>query len=81
MTVGARAGVGLFFSGQDAHQRRLAGAVVADERNAIAALDVQVDVVQHDFFLREPAAEGYALRTPFSSCTMRPLFGAAGNWK
>ena len=42
---------GVFLAGQHAHQRRLAGAVVADERDAIAALDVQVDVVEHDVFV------------------------------
>ena len=48
VAFGARAGVGRFLARQHAHQRGLAGAVVADERDAIAALDVQVDVVEHD---------------------------------
>ena len=44
----ALAGVGRFFARQHPHQRRLADAVGADERDAIAALDVQVEVVEHD---------------------------------
>ena len=38
----ARAAVRRFFARQHAHQRRFAGAVRSDERDAVAALDVQV---------------------------------------
>ena len=44
----ALARVGRFLARQHPHQRRLAGAVRADERDAIAALDVQVEVVEDD---------------------------------
>ena len=40
------AAVGRLFSREHAHQRGLAGAVGADERDAIAALDVQRQVVE-----------------------------------
>ena len=40
--------VGRFLARQHAHQRRLAGAVRADQRDAVAALDVQVEVVEDD---------------------------------
>ena len=42
------AAVGRFRSGQHPHQRRLAGAVRADERDAVAPLDVQVQVLKDD---------------------------------
>jgi hypothetical protein len=41
MALGARAGIGRLDADQQAHQRRLPGAVGADERDAIAAFDVQ----------------------------------------
>jgi hypothetical protein len=42
----ALAGVGRLLAGQHPHQGRLAGAVGSDERDAIAALDVQVEIVE-----------------------------------
>ena len=44
--LGARAGVRRFDAREHPHQRRLAGAVRADQRDAIATLDVQVDAVE-----------------------------------
>jgi hypothetical protein len=43
----ARAAVGRFLSRQHPHQRRLAGAVRTDKRDAIAALDVEAQVAEH----------------------------------
>ncbi len=48
MPFGARPGIRRFDPGEHAHQRRLAGAVGADEGNAIAALDEDVDAPEHD---------------------------------
>ena len=47
MTDGSRSRVRRLLSGQHAHERGLAGAVRSDQRNAIAALDVQGDVAEH----------------------------------
>ena len=44
----ARARVRRLLAREHAHQRRLAGAVRADERDAVAALDVQVEVAEDD---------------------------------
>ena len=44
----ALARVGRLLARQHPHQRRLADAVRADERDAIAALDVQVEIVEDD---------------------------------
>src|SRR5687768_6368864 len=41
-----RAAVWRLFARQHSHQRRLTGAVWSDERDAIAALDVEVDVAE-----------------------------------
>jgi hypothetical protein len=35
-------------AGQDLHQRRLAGPVLADQRDDFSALDGEVDLVQRD---------------------------------
>ena len=43
MALDALAAVGWLLGREQPHQRRLAGAVVADERDAIAALDVEID--------------------------------------
>ena len=48
VALGPRAGVRRLDARQHAHQRGFAGAVRADERDAIAALDVHVDAVEHD---------------------------------
>ena len=48
MAFGSRATVGRFFAREHPHQRGLAGAVHADKRHAIAALDVQVHLLEHD---------------------------------
>ena len=45
-----------FLARQHAHQRGLAGAVRPDERDAIAALDVQRQRVEHDEWGRTPSA-------------------------
>ena len=42
------AGIGPVDAGEDLHQRRLAGAVLADERDDLAARDVEVHLVQRD---------------------------------
>ena len=42
------AGVGLVVAGEDLDQRRLAGAVLADERVDLAGGDVDADVVERD---------------------------------
>ena len=53
----ADARVGPVYAGQDPHQRRLAGAVGADERDAVAALHHQVHVLEHDVLgVRSPHA-------------------------
>ena len=41
------AGVGAVDAGETLHERRLAGAVVADQRGDLAGVDREVDVVQH----------------------------------
>ena len=48
MAFAPLAGVGRFGARQHPHQRRLAGAVGRDERDPVAALDVQVDAIEHD---------------------------------
>ena len=68
--LGPRAGVGRLDAREHPHQRRLAGAVRADQRDAIAALDVQVDAVEDDACRRTPCGRR------FSSSTVRPLFCA-----
>ena len=45
-TIVAR--IGLIGAGQDLHQRRLAGAVLADQPEHLAATDFEVDIVQRD---------------------------------
>ena len=40
--------VGRFLAGQRAHQGRLARAVRTDQRDSVAPLDVQVEVLEHD---------------------------------
>ena len=42
------AGAGLLFPGHDAQQRRLAGAVGADDAVALARVELQVDVLEED---------------------------------
>ena len=42
-----RAGIGAIDAGDGLHQRRLAGAIVADEADHLARLDRQVDAMQH----------------------------------
>ena len=44
----ALAAIRRFLAREHPHQRRLAGAVGPDQRDAIAALDVQVEVAEHD---------------------------------
>ena len=42
-----RAGIGAVDAGDGLHQRRLAGAIVADEADHFARLDREVDAMQH----------------------------------
>ena len=42
------AGVGLVDAGKDLHQRGLAGAVLADERDDLAARDLEVHLVESE---------------------------------
>ena len=44
---GDRAGIGAVDAGDGLHQRRLAGAVVADQADHLAGRDGEVDAVQH----------------------------------
>src|SRR5205814_9794737 len=67
-----RARVGLMDPVQDVHQRRLAGAVLADERTNLAAVDAEADLV-----IRDDGAE--TLRNPahldssyVHDCSLRP---------
>ena len=39
--------IGRLFGGQQTHQRRFAGAVGSDQRDPVAALDVQAEIVEH----------------------------------
>ena len=48
------AGVGLVDAGEDLHQRRLAGAVLADQRGDLAGIERQADIVE-----RAHAGEGF----------------------
>ena len=44
---GDRAGIGAVDAGDGLHQRRLAGAIVADQPDHFAGLDGEIDAVQH----------------------------------
>ena len=60
-----RPGVGGLRAGERLDQRRLAGAVVADERDDLAGVDLEVDVLE-----RRHAAE--ALREPSAASSITP---------
>ena len=72
MAHDALTGVWSLLAGQQTHQRRLAGTVRSDQRDAIAALDVQIDLVS------KTLSAPYAFDARFISSTVRPLFGACG---
>ena len=70
----AGAGGGRFQAGEDLHEGGLAGAVGADERHMLAAVELEVDVTVD---VLVAVGLGYALR----STTMSPERGGSGNLK
>jgi hypothetical protein len=55
VAVGDHRAAGVDDAADDADQRGLAGAVGAEQREDLAALDVEVDALQRDRFLMEMA--------------------------